>query len=99
MVNRDRVVEYLPMDTHRQPRIHELRELIERGDYVVDPTRTAEAILDCVSALALAHVDGNRAPAARHERRRVCGSVRIGLRGAARWCRGMKTTPAAAHMP
>ena len=42
------------MDTHREHRIQALRTSIERGDYVVVPARTADAVLGCLTAVALA---------------------------------------------
>jgi hypothetical protein len=80
------------MDTHREQRINELRTQIARGDYAVDPARTADAIVRCVTALALAHADAPTPPVRSHERRRVRG----GVRGAARRCRGVTTALAAA---
>ena len=80
------------MDMYREQRIHELRTLIERGDYVVDPTGTADAVVRCVSGLALARADAQAPPPVRHDRRRIRGGVRV----AARHCRGMKTALVAA---
>jgi Anti-sigma-28 factor, FlgM len=86
------VADYHPMDTHREQRINDLRTQIARGDYVVDPARTAHAIIGCVSALALAHAEDPTPPVRSHERRRIRG----GVRGAARRCRGMTNALAAA---
>jgi hypothetical protein len=71
------------METHRQQRIQELQTLIASGEYVVDPARIADAVVRCVSALALAHEDERATPAIRPPRRRMRG----GLRSAASRCR------------
>jgi hypothetical protein len=71
------------METQRQQRIQELQTLIARGEYAVDPTRIADAVVRCVSALALAHEDERATRAPRPPRRRIRGS----LRSAASRCR------------
>lgn len=92
IANPGRGAEDLLMDTDRQQRIQELRTLIDRGDYVVDPHRIADSVVRCVSALAYGHEDSEPQPATRHRARRVRG----GIRGGASRCRTPKAAVVAA---
>jgi len=46
------------VDTHREKKLHELRELVERGEYRVDPSAVAEALMQRLSGRDLAREYG-----------------------------------------
>jgi hypothetical protein len=63
------VADDLPVQMNKQTKVRELRELIERGEYRVDPTAVADAVIAHVSGENMA-ADYAQLMAARREARR-----------------------------
>jgi hypothetical protein len=81
IVDRPWPAEHVPMDFDGQQRIHKLRQLIERGDYVVSADAVAGAIVRCVRSVEAARADMQPRASTRRTHRRTHGGGRVRPRG------------------